>query len=217
MRALAFALAFALAAPAAFAQPPGATPPTAPMGPAGQAGPQSAGAGNPQQNRRDRIKNRIRALRAYKLTEELALDEATAGRLFPLLARYDNEFDRLLGERADIQRRLAQASQGRDTRTADKVIDEAAANQRAFWDMEDKRLGEVRKILSSQQTARLLVVLPPLERKIENQLRKAIQGKAGGGGPGGGGAGAGRRGGRASPPPNDDDDDGDDAPPPARR
>jgi hypothetical protein len=211
MRSFAFVLALVLAAPAAFAQPPGATAPTAPVGPG--PGAQPPPGGGQQQTRRDRIKNRIRALRAYKLTEELALDEATAGRLFPLLARYDNEFDRLLGERADIQRRLAQASQGRDARAADKIIDEAAANQRAFWDMEDKRLGEVRKILSSQQTARLLVVLPPLERKIENQLRKAIQGKGGGGA----GAGAGRRGARAAPPPNEEEEDGDDAQLPARR
>lgn len=156
-----------------------------------------------QLDRRERVKNRIRALRAYKLTEELSLDEATAGKLFPLLARYDNEFDRLLGVRADISKRLRQASRGPDARAADKLIDEAVANQRAFWDMEDKRLAELRKILSAQQTARLLVVLPPLERKIENQLRRAIAAKQ----PGGPGPGPGRRGAAAPSPPQNDDDD----------
>ena len=47
-------------------------------------------------DRREKIKKKIRALRAYTLTEELSLDEATAGKLFPMLAKYDDELDRLL-------------------------------------------------------------------------------------------------------------------------
>jgi hypothetical protein len=126
-----------------------------------------------------RIKKRIRALRAYTLTEELQLDGPTAGKLFPLLAQYDDEFDKLLAARAGLQKRLGNASNGGDANAANKVIDEALANQRAFWQAEDKRLDDIRRILSPQQTAKLLVVLPPLERKIENQLRQAVQaGKA---------------------------------------
>jgi len=92
------------------------------------------------------------------------------------------------------------ASKGSDARAADKLVDEAVANQRAFWDMEEKRLVELRKILSATQTARLLVVLPPLERKIENQLRKAVQGKPAAAGPGPGAR-------RAAPPDDEEDDD----------
>ncbi len=46
-------------------------------------------AADAQQQRRDKIKQRIRALRAYTLTEQLELDEATAAKLFPALAKYD--------------------------------------------------------------------------------------------------------------------------------
>ena len=157
----------------------------------------------PQQQKRERIKKRIRALRAYTLTEELQLDEITAGKLFPLLARYDDEFDKLLGARAELQKKLVAVSGGNDKRAIDKTIDDAVANQRAFWDLEDKRLAELRKILTPAQTARLLVVLPAWERKIENQLRNAIQGK----GPG------------ANPAREAVDDEGEDAPapPPPRR
>jgi len=158
MRRLAYllVLALGLAAPAASAQPRGA--PTA-----------------AQPNKRERIKKRIRALRAYTLTEELALDEATAGKLFPILSKYDDDVDRLLQQRADLQQRLDGAPALKDPKTIDKLIDEAVANQRAFWDLEDKRLAELRRILTPAQTARLLVVLPALERKIQNQLRNAIQ------------------------------------------
>ncbi|HEY5944766.1 MAG TPA: hypothetical protein VIV40_04715 [Kofleriaceae bacterium] len=125
--------------------------------------------------RREKIKQRIRALRAYTLTEQLALDEQTAGKLFPMLAKFDEEFDKLLQQRADLQHRLQAAGGIKDPKAVDKLIDEAVANQRALWDTEDKRLAQLRKILTPAQTARVLIVLPAMERKIQNQLRKAVQ------------------------------------------
>jgi hypothetical protein len=124
--------------------------------------------------RREQIKKKIRAMRAYTLTEELALDEQTAGRLFPVLARYDDETDKLLEKRIDVQRRLRHADSIKDAKAVDRLIDEAVANQRGFWDLEEKRVTDLRKVLTPVQAAKLLVVMPMLERKIQNQLRKAI-------------------------------------------
>jgi hypothetical protein len=124
-------------------------------------------------NRREQIKKRIRIMRANELTEELALDEPTAGKLFPLLARYDDELDKLLEKKVQIARLLEGASG--DAKAIDRVIDDAIANQRALWSSEERRLGEIRKILTAGQVAKLLIVLPALERKIQNQLRRAIE------------------------------------------
>jgi hypothetical protein len=130
--------------------------------------------------RREQVKKRIRAMRAYTLTEELSLDDQTAGKLFPVLARYDDETDKLLEKRVDVQRRLRRADGLRDPRAVDRLIDEALANQRGLWDLEDRKIGELRKILTPAQTAKLLVVLPAIDRRIQNQLRKAItQGRPG--------------------------------------
>lgn len=149
-----------------------------------------------QVDRREKIKKRIRALRAYTLTEELKLDEATAGKLFPLLARYDDEFDKLAATRADLQKRLATADQLKDPKQVDKLIDDAAATQRALWDTETKRLAELRKILTPAQVARALVIIPALERRIQNQLRRVANKKAA---------------------QMDDGDDDDDGPPPKKK
>ena len=81
------------------------------------------------------------------------------------------------------------------------MIDDAIANQRSFWDLEDKKIAELRKVLTPAQTAKLLIVLPALERKIQNQLRKAI---------------VQRRPGAAVEDP-DDDEQPDDLPPPRPR
>jgi hypothetical protein len=177
IRAFVIALAFVTALPVVHAQP---------------------GLGPTAADKREKIKKKIRALRAYTLTEELSLDEVSAGKLFPVLAKYDDELDRLLVQRADLERRLKAAGDVKDPRALDKLIDEAVANQRAFWDSQDRRLVELRKILTPAQIARLLVVLPALERKIQNQLQRAIRGR---------GAGAGRR-------AADDTDDDDDVAPP---
>jgi hypothetical protein len=142
-------------------------------------------------SRQERIKQRIRALRAYTLTEELQLDEPTAGKLFPLLAKFDDEFDKLLEQRADLQRRLQGSAQVTDPKQIDKLIDDSIANQRAMWETEEKRLTQLRKILTPAQTARVLVVLPAMERKIQNQLRRAL-----------------RKAAKAQRPGDDDDDEG---------
>lgn len=124
------------------------------------------------QQRREQVKKKIRAMRAYTLTDELDLDEKAATKLFPILARWDDVTDKLLQQRVDIMRRLTTAT---DPRVLDRTIDEAVANQKAFWDLETKRLAELRKVLTPAQVARLMVVLPAFERKIQNQLRRALQ------------------------------------------
>ncbi len=149
--------------------------------------------------RRENIKKKIRTMRAYTLTEALGLDEATAGKLFPVLAKWDDVTDKLLVQRVNLTSQL-RASGQLAPKAIERLIDDAVANQRAFWDLEDKRLAELRKILSPAQTAQLLVVLPQFERRIQNQLRKAIAKP--------GGRGRGRA--RAN---FDDDDDNDDAAP----
>lgn len=129
--------------------------------------------------RREAIKNRIRGKRAEMLTDKLKLDDKALAKLLPLLSKWDDVTDKLLLERVDLQKRFATADQLKDPRAIDKLIDDAIANQKAFWDLEDKRLAEIRKVLTPQQVAKLLVVLPAFERRIQNQLRKAILRKSG--------------------------------------
>ena len=184
-------LAIALGAPAAVAQPRPAPPP---------AGPAPAPAPAPNAQRREEIKKKIRSLRAYALTTELNLDEKTGSRLWPVLAKYDDEIDKLLQQRVDVHRRLQTADQLKDPKAQDRLVDEAIANQKAFWSVEERRLAELRKILTPAQTTRLLVVLPAFERKIQNQLRRAIVRRAG-----------------PAQDLDDDDLDEDDGPPAPRR
>jgi hypothetical protein len=157
----------------------------------------------PAGDKRENLKKRIRVMRAYELTDALQLDETTTGRLFPILAKYDDITDKLLAQRGELQKRLE--APPADARATDKLIDDSITNQRDLWDAQDKRLAEIRKVLTPAQTAKLLVVLPEIEKQIGNRLRAAAAGKGGAGGRGRPGAGG--RGGSKIENPFDEDDE----------
>jgi hypothetical protein len=125
------------------------------------------------ENARDKIKDQIRAMRAARLVARLRLDEKTATRLVPALDKFDDEFEKLLVARAELQKKIANAP--KDDRVADRLVDEALANQRAFRDVEERRLAELRKILTPAQFLKLINVLPQVEQHIRNEIQKAIQ------------------------------------------
>ncbi len=147
--------------------------------------------------RREQIKRKIQALRAATLASELSLDERALARVLPVLAKYDNVTEALVRERIEIHRHLRMADRGKP-RDVDRLIDKAVANQKSFWRLEAQRLAELRRILTPKQTARLLIVLPRFERRVQNQLRRALANGA-----------RHRRGGNVAPV-NPYDDDGDD-------
>lgn len=152
-----------LAAPAIGSAAPGRRQPAA--GPTGA----------PAAGKREQIKRKLLALRAFRLTEELALDEATAARLFPLLTKYDSQLEQLTIERMTLAKQLRSGPAGA---AADEIINRAVANRRALLDLEEKRLAELRKVLTPQQTARLLVVLPEIENQIKRQIRQIVRKRA---------------------------------------
>jgi hypothetical protein len=129
----------------------------------------------PAAQRRAQIKKKIQSLRAAELTTDLDLDSQTAARLTATLNKFDDETDALVQQRVDTNRKLQNVGPNTPPRDADHLVDDATALNKAFRDLEDRRFAEVRKLLSPQQTAKLMIVLPEFERRIQNQLRNAIQ------------------------------------------
>ena len=127
-----------------------------------------------KEEKREKAKQRIRIMRALILSEELQLDEATAARLAPILNRFDDEIAKLLLERAALKTELRAAADAKDARRMDRAIDKMVANQDARWDTERRRFADLRKLLTPQQTARLLDVLPEIDRRIMKGLRKQM-------------------------------------------
>jgi hypothetical protein len=128
-----------------------------------------------RKERRERIRQRIRAARQWKLTEALELDEDTADKLFPILDSFDDKFVEAMGKGRELRRELRAAL---DSKAGDSkvngIVDGMLDNQRAIWKLNEKRFQAARKVLSAEQAAKALIVLPEVDRAIRRQMRKAM-------------------------------------------
>jgi hypothetical protein len=132
--------------------------------------------------KREKIKQQILAMRAWMLTRELDLDEPTAAKVFPVLAKYDDQFAKVLRENLALRRQAEDAAARNDDKALDNVVDQLVANQRARWAIEEARFKDVRRALTPAQAARLVVVMPKVDRRLQVELRKALRPNGGGGG-----------------------------------
>ncbi len=141
-------------------------------------------------DKRDKVRQRIRVMRALILAEELQLDEATAAKLAPTLNRFDDEMAKLLSERQSLRAELHDALEASDDKRLVTAVDRLVANQDARWGTERKRFADLRKVLTARQAAQLLDVLPEIDRRIMKGLRPRLaprrpSGRGLRGGPGG--------------------------------
>ena len=147
-------------------------------GPAPAAAPAGAEKRAPDQLRKE-VLERMRALRAWRIVEELKLDESASARLFPILARYDEQELALAAERRDIAqeiRTLLAAPQPDDTKLT-AAINRMLANRVKRHASKDERIKELRKVLTPVQQAKLVLLLPRLEREFAQFIREVAGGK----------------------------------------
>jgi hypothetical protein len=119
---------------------------------------------------------RMRALRAWRVISEVRLDEATAARVLPIFTHYDDRDLALVAQRRDTAcelRSLLAVPRPADTHIA-RALDRLAANQQRRHALHDERLNELRGVLPPVQQARLVLLLPRIERDFVHWARKAI-------------------------------------------
>lgn len=127
----------------------------------------------------------MRALRAWKIVEALKLDETTSGRLFPILSRYDDREMAMAAERHALMHELRQETEAPRPDDARLVatLNKLAASRAKQQQMRDERIKEVRRVLTPLQQAKLVLLLPRLERDFAGWIHQA-SGRGGPPGPG---------------------------------
>jgi Spy/CpxP family protein refolding chaperone len=160
---LTLALLLSAAASAQPMQP--TTPPPAPW-----AGP----AGN---KLRQKIARRIQLIRMSAIITALALNPKQAPKFFAVVNQFEVKLKKI---RLSNHRIMAQLSQMvRSGKYAATKINTLAAqlmkNQIQIKQLELKRFQAVRKIITAQQLAKLLIALPRIERRIRRLIRRAQQ------------------------------------------
>jgi hypothetical protein len=129
---------------------------------------------SPEQLRKE-VLDRMRALRAFKIVEALKLDEATSGRLFPILARYDDREMAIAAERHGLMRELREETETAhpDDARLLATLNKLQANRAKQHAMHDDRVKEVRRVLTPVQQAKLVLLLPRLERDFAGWIHEA--------------------------------------------
>jgi hypothetical protein len=105
---------------------------------------------------RDDPKKRDRIYAAMSLIEELALDETTSGKLFPVLSRYQQDRDRL---RDEYDMLTAQIGHTSEPTTLDRLLDRSLATQRAQIAVEATLVVKLRQLLPADQARRARLIL----------------------------------------------------------
>jgi Spy/CpxP family protein refolding chaperone len=158
-------LGLLLAGTTARAQPkPASVPPTPPV----------VDQRTPDQLRKE-VLDRMRALRAFKIVEALKLDEATSGRLFAILARYDDREMAIAAERRALMHELREETEAAhpDDARLTATLNKLQSNRAKQHAMRDDRVKDVRKVLTPFQQAKLVLLLPRLERDFAGWIHEA--------------------------------------------
>ncbi len=123
------------------------------------------------------VMEKMRAMRAWRLSEGLSLDEATAAKLFPLLARYDDREREIMKERSEAVRGLRAESEAPkpDGARIGSYIDRLLQSRTRQHALEDEKIKDLRKILSPMQQAKLLLLLPRIEHAFQQRIRDAME------------------------------------------
>ncbi len=127
---------------------------------------------------RDRVREKIKVLRVTRLVEALDLDEKTATRLMPMVNKaYDDigEVARDAGEARRTLRRLLDTATN-DVPQINALVDRLVADKLRMDQIENELFRDVRKVLAPAQVGRLVLVLPEINREIQQQIRRAAGG-----------------------------------------
>jgi hypothetical protein len=122
------------------------------------------------------VLDQMRAMRMWKLTDELKLDQTTAAKVFPLLALYDDKARDIMRQRFEIAREVNdQMRSGKpDNKRLQVLIDQLLANQTKRKALDDERFKSLRPSLTPLQQAKLLLLLPRLEDDFRRRIKDAM-------------------------------------------
>lgn len=124
---------------------------------------------------REEIKQKIRTLRLAALIDVLDLDEAGVARVMPVLNRSYDQIGDVTRDSGTARRELRAllASDRPDDAQINKLVERLTANKVKVDQLEAAMLVEVRKLLTAKQMGRLVVSLPEINHRIQQQIRRA--------------------------------------------
>jgi len=124
-----------------------------------------------------RVRKKIEALRAWKISEELDLDQETSARLFPAMRDAAEEGWRIESlNRALVRDMDHQLKKGEpDPGTINGILDRLQSNRMEKARIENRHLKRVREILSPEDTARYLMFQFRFQKELKEKAARAFR------------------------------------------
>jgi Spy/CpxP family protein refolding chaperone len=135
----------------------------------------------PPGERREEIRKKIEAIRIWRLTEELKLDEKTAARFFPAISNLAQKRNELMRENAETQRelRLYLEAGKPDEKKIKAALDRLESIHHETAKLTEKEIDITKDLLTVEQQARYYL----FQQDFQREMREMISGARGGIGP----------------------------------
>jgi len=143
------------------------------------AAPIHAAAQGPRPEKRERVEERIRMVRMWKLTEALDLTEERAAQIFPVLNRFDRHRSELIRENHKKINKLKEALQADpvDEEALISLIDKIGETRSALARIHDEEAAVLKKLFSVEEQARYLLFQISFEKEIHKIIAESKRGK----------------------------------------
>lgn len=157
--------------------------------PAGQGMDDMSGpSGSLSAKQREEVRKKIEAIRVWRMTEALKLDEKTAAKFMPIISSIEQRRAELMQEQMQAMRELRQglASGRPDEKRLKAALEKIERNYRDIMKLREKEIEAAKDYLSIEQQARFLVFQHEFQREMRSIINRARGGRGMGGmrGPG---------------------------------
>ena len=143
----------------------------------------------PSKEKREEVRKKVEAIRIYRLTEALKLDEKSSAQLASLLGTIDLKRRELMDQNMDAMKELRASLKSPHPSESQlkPILGRLEKNHREMADLKEKELNGLKDILTVEQRARYLIFQREFTREMRGMIAGAwgpAQGARGGSGSG---------------------------------
>jgi len=133
----------------------------------------------PSKEKREEVRKKVEAIRIYRLTEALKLDEKTSAQLASLLGTIDLQRRELMNQNMDAMKELRSSLKAPHPNESKlkPLLERLEKNHREMAELKEKELRGLKDILTVEQRARYVV----FQREFTREMRGMIAGARGNG------------------------------------
>ena len=129
----------------------------------------------PSKEKREEVRKRVEAIRIYRLTGALKLDEKASAQLASLLGAIDLQRRELMDQNMDAMKELRSSlkSPHPSESKLKPILDRLEKNHHEMSDLKDKELKGLKDILTVEQRARYIIFQRDFTREIRGLITSA--------------------------------------------